>query len=70
MRYVLSRCREADRDEIYRIYCSEALRALCGGKVKYFDIVAPLSPMYEEETRTPEEIITHISETLTQLGGK
>lgn len=69
MRYVLSRCRLADRDEIYRIYVTEGIRVLCGGKQTYFDLVAPLSPMYEEETRTPEEIIEHISDVLTQLGG-
>ena len=61
MRYVLARSEEVSRERAYRIYVTDALRALCGSKSdRYADLFKP------EDKRTPQEIIKGISE---KLGG-
>jgi hypothetical protein len=64
MRYVESRFRERDRDEAYRIYVTETLRAISGANVRYYDFVSE-----KKESRTSHEIIGDISAKLSKLGG-
>lgn len=65
MRYALARAHYEDRDEAYRVYISESLRAITGAKKSYQDLL----DNGVDETRTSEEIVSHISDKLTQLGG-
>ena len=62
MRYVDSRCRQNDREETYRIYVTDALKAIGGFNARYLDVFGV------EETRTSNEIITNISDKLKKLG--
>ena len=58
MRYVLARIEKNNRDEAYRFYITDALRALGGFEQRYYDLVETRPVI--EETRTPEEIIANI----------
>jgi hypothetical protein len=65
MRYVVARAHCEDRDEAYRIYVAESLRALTGLKKGYRDLLDD----GVEETRTSEEIVSSISDKLSRIGG-
>jgi len=65
MRYVEARAHYEDREDAYRIYVTESLRAITGAKKSYYELLDD----GVEETRTSEEIIDHISDMLSQLGG-
>lgn len=62
MRYVLARIEENNRDEAYRIYVTDALKAIGGFNKRYYDLINYEPP--KEETRTPEEIIANIRRKL------
>lgn len=64
MRYVEARCQLHDREETYRIYVADALKAIGGLNVRYTDLFGV------KETRTAEEIKSTISGKLAQLGGE
>lgn len=76
MRYCLAKREEKQLDEAYRIYVTEALRAISessarssgGGYVttRYADIVKPKKP----ETRSGEEIISHMKAVLRKHAEK
>lgn len=55
MRYVLSRITYNAREETYRIFVTDGLRAVVGGNgMRYADLLKP------QDTRTGEEIIDSI----------
>ena len=56
MRYVLARLKVYHREEAYRIYVTDSLRALGNLNVRYVDVIKP----QKIETRTSDEIIDHI----------
>ena len=60
MRYVLARIKQESRDEAYRFYVTDALKALGGFDKRYADIIEFKPP----ETRTPDEIIANIRSKL------
>ena len=62
MRYVAARIEIDDRDEAYRIYVTDALRAWVGTKVRYYDVVHK-----EEDTRTSEDVKTGIFGKLKRM---
>ena len=68
MRYVNSRYESFCREEIYRIYVTDTLRAIIGGDKRYYDFVKPATQEVEE-TRSAEEIIGSMKDKLTRLGG-
>ena len=65
-----ARIEQNDRDDAYRIYSAEMLRylnkSLGNDLISFMDILRPP----KEETRTPEQIISGISEKLNRLGGE
>ena len=63
MRYAMARYNAFEREYAYRIFVTDALKALAGLNVRYVDFFAP------EETRTAEEVIGHIKDGLRKLGG-
>ena len=60
MRYVLARIEQNNRDEAYRFYVTDALKALGGFDKRYADIIEFKPP----EKRTPDEIINNIRSKL------
>ena len=52
-----------NEDKAYRIYITEALRALARMNVRYIDVINPKP----EETRSSEEIILGIKEGLKKV---
>lgn len=58
MRYVSARLEQNLRDDAYRFYVTDALKAIGGLDKRYYDIIEFKPPI--EETRTPEEIIANI----------
>lgn len=66
MRYTISRLKFDAREMVYRVYVTDSLKGLIGAEVRYYDLI------YEgkEETADPEEIKTHISDMLAQLGAR
>lgn len=56
----MARIEDDSRDIAYRIYVTDALKALAGGKERYADWIKP------QEKRTADEIIGGIRE---KLGG-
>ena len=56
MRYVSARIKLDRREEAYRFYVTEALKALGDLNIRYVDLLTPQI----EETRTSEEIVNHI----------
>ena len=62
MRYVCAKLEHAQKEEAYRVYVTDALRAILGGEenARYKDWITPP----QEETRTAEEIIDHIKQKL------
>jgi len=51
----------------YRVYVTDALRALCGGGARYWELVRPQPE--PAETRTPEEIIERVGAVFRGGGG-
>ena len=68
MRYVESRSIFYDREEAYRIYVTDSLKALGGFHDRYANMIKRETA--KEETRTPEEIKDTIKEKLAKLGGE
>ena len=66
MRYVTARLIEESRDLTYRIYVTDALKALVSGSVRYVDLI---QRKYKVETRSPEEIVDHVKNGLLKMGG-
>lgn len=65
MRYVSARFTHCQREEAYRIYVTDALKALGGLDIRYADIVYG-----ETETRTADEIIDNITSKIIKMGGE
>ena len=65
MRYVESRISLWDREETYRVYVTDALRAFGKLNARYYDFVKD-TPV---ETRTGKEVINSIKEKLKKLRG-
>lgn len=75
MRYVLARLKQYQRDEAYRFYVSDVLRAVAintaGGNermtinMSLHEILTPAP----KETRTDKEIIADIRDKITKIGG-
>ena len=65
MRYVRARLFQETKDEAYRIYITDSLKAFGGFSVRYADLFKP----EVKEERTSEEIITQISGKIAALGG-
>lgn len=63
MRYALARWRLYQREEAYRIYVTDSLKAFGKFEVRYIDYFKP------EEKRTAEDIIGHIRAGLEEIGG-
>lgn len=66
MRYVTARLEQECRDEAYRIYVSDGLKAVCGFKLRYYDIVNQT----QMEDADPEEIKASIFSKLEKMGDK
>lgn len=66
MRYVKARYKENQRELAYRIYVTDALKSRWGLNSRYYDFIDDTPP----DSRTPEEVITHIGNKLTALGGE
>ncbi len=64
MRYVIARYNQYQREQAYRVYVTDNLKALTGLNVRYADYFGP------EETRTADEIVDGIRNKLRQLGGE
>ena len=64
MRYVIARYNQYQREQAYRVYVTDNLKALTGLNVRYADYFVP------EETRTADEIVDGIRNKLRQLGGE
>ena len=62
MRYVSARLEQNLREDAYRIYVTDALKAIGGFDSRYFDIINQKPTL--KETRTPEEIIEQIRSKL------
>lgn len=61
MRYVFARITHTEREETYRIFVTDGLNALLGGKnMRYADLLKP------KDNRTAEDIISNIKE---KIGG-
>ena len=59
LRYAVARCKDWERDEVYRIYITDAMSALIGVKdVRYADLVNGRSEPKQE--RSADEIINSI----------
>lgn len=65
MRYVLARIDQNNRDEAYRIYVTDALKAIGGFDSRFVDLLNYKLP--KEETRTPDEIINKIRGRINEL---
>lgn len=63
MRYALARCRLYQREEVYRIYVTDALKAIGHFDKRYVDFFKP------EDNRSAEEIINKIRAGLEEIGG-
>ena len=66
--YVIDHCVSAlfeyRKEELYRTYITDALKAHFRLNIRYADLLKP------PETRTSEEIIDNIKGKLSRLGGK
>ena len=69
MRYVGARFQKEMRESTYRIYVTDALKAIAGGNMRYADIWSEKF-LGVEETRTPEEIIDEIITKSRKIGGE
>jgi hypothetical protein len=76
MRYALARAKQDSVDKAYRVYVTDALKAIAentaryvgGGyiKARYADLIEPKP----EETRTPEQIVDRMKEKIAKVGGE
>ena len=64
MRYVESRFKQYEREEIYRIYVTDSLKVFGDFSIRYVDLFG------EKEERTGEEIISTIQGKLAKIGGE
>lgn len=39
MRYAVARIEQENRDAVYRIYITDCLKAICGAKIRYADLI-------------------------------
>lgn len=63
MDFCISAFLDKRKEELYRIYVTDALKEYLHLNIRYADLFKP------KETRTAEEIIGGISDKLTRLGG-
>lgn len=63
MDHCVSAFLEYKKEELYRAYITDALKAMGNLNVRYMDYFKPI------ETRTADEIISGISGKLSNLGG-
>lgn len=63
MRYALARWNLYLREEVYRIYMTDAVKYMGNLNMRYIDYFKPI------ETRTPEDIIENIRAGLERIGG-
>lgn len=63
MQYVFSRIKQEFREEIYRIYVTDALKVLGHLDRRYYDMIQPS----KVETRTAEEIIDSITNKIVVI---
>jgi hypothetical protein len=62
VRYAEARWKLYQRDEVYRIYVTDGIRALVNSNSKrYIDF---FEPEMKEDDRTPEEIIENVKKAL------
>lgn len=64
MRYVLARTHDKIREETYRFYITDTLKALIGTEVRYADIVMEDDATEEE---SGEEIIERMRQKLAEV---
>jgi hypothetical protein len=62
LRYVSARFNKEVKEEAYRIFISDAVGALIGAQVRYYDIVNP--PKGEQD---PDEIVNRIQKGLGEI---
>ena len=60
---MFSRAEERAREDAYRIYMTDALKVIGGLNLRYAEYLEPPTP----ETRTEEEIVSHINNGLKKL---
>lgn len=61
MRYAVARIEQEDRDAVYRIYMTDCLRAICGAKARYADLIRKDNDTIEED---PEAIKNRLKKKL------
>ena len=66
MRYVTARYNTQQRELAYRIYVTDALKAIGGLNARYYDLIDDTPP----DNRTADEVIDGIRGKLTALGGE
>lgn len=63
MRYALARWNLYQREETYRIYMTDALKALGNLNIRYIDYFKPV------DTRTADDVIASLRAGLERIGG-
>lgn len=64
MRYVNARYLKEYRDRMYRIYITDALKAIGNLNIRYVDFIKPS----KVDTRTEQEVISDIKAKLRKMG--
>lgn len=69
MRYVEARIETTMRDETYRIYITDVLKALAGVSVRYVDLLPGSTQSIENPEEKATEIKEGMKEKIKRLGG-
>lgn len=67
MSFVTEKIKEKQEEMTYRIYVTDALKALTGATVRYYDLVADDDP---KPKKTSEQIKAEIFDVFKKLGGE
>lgn len=67
MAFVIEKIKEKQEEITYRIYVTDALKALTGATVRYYDLIADDDPKPE---KTSEQIKAEIFDVFKKLGGE
>lgn len=67
MAFVTEKIKEKQEEMTYRIYVTDALKALTGSTVRFYDLVADDEPKPE---KTSEQIKAEIFDVFKKLGGE
>jgi len=67
LRYVISRSKESEREEAYRIYVTKGIELFVHMNIPYTELIKPTE---QKEERSSEEIISSIKQGLGALGSK